>query len=153
MVLQVAHAINQYRSLSLKTSVLLLLLLAPPLSEARAYNQDTHQLLVDYTWQIMLAVDIVGRNAAPPDQPFLQLSVSPGFSRRVQEAVRKIHLLPANLPAPKYRSRDDPEARHQYAQLGLGRSMTSHLCRWNRGFWRPRHSGIGAGQVLGRLAG
>ena len=78
-----------------------MLLLAPPLSEARAYNQDTHQLLVDYTWQIMLAVDVVGRNAAPPDQPFQQLSVSPDFSRRVQEAVRKIHLLPANLPAPK----------------------------------------------------
>lgn len=60
MVLQVTHAINRYRSLSLKTSALLLLLLAPPLSEARAYNQDTHQLLVDYTWQIMLAVDVVG---------------------------------------------------------------------------------------------
>jgi hypothetical protein len=101
MVLQVSHAVGRYRSLSLKTSALLLLLLAPPLSEARAYNQDTHQLLVDYAWQIMLAVDVVGRNAAPPDQPFQQLSVSPDFSRRVQEAVRKIHLLPANLPAPK----------------------------------------------------
>ena len=63
MVLQVAHAISRY--LSLKTSTVLLLLLAPPLSEARAYNQDTHQLLVDYTWQIMLAVVRV-RLGSPP---------------------------------------------------------------------------------------
>jgi hypothetical protein len=68
---------------------------------AQAYNQDTHQRLVDYTWQIMLAVDVVGRNAAPPDAPFHSLNVSSDFSRRVHDAVKKIHLLPANLPPPK----------------------------------------------------
>ena len=157
MVLQVAHAINRYRSLSLKTSALLLLLLAPPLSEARAYNQDTHQLLVDYTWQIMLAVDVVGRNAAPPDQPFQQLSVSPDFSRRVQEAVRKIHLLPANLPAPKDSRCIDP---------AMIQKLGTNTPNWAWAGPRPRTcadgiqasgaraiAGIGAGQVLGRLAG
>jgi hypothetical protein len=101
MVLQITRNINRYRSQSLKASALALVLLTPPMSGAHAYNQDTHQLLVDYTWQIMLAVDMIGRNAAPPDQPFQTLAVSPDFSRRVQEAVRKIHLLPANLPRPK----------------------------------------------------
>lgn len=66
-----------------------------------AYNQDTHQRLVDYTWQIMLAVDVVGRDATPPDAPFRTLNVSSQFSRRVQDAVKKIHLLPANLPPPQ----------------------------------------------------
>ena len=92
---------RRYRLRPLKAAAFALTLLAPPISDARAYNQDTHLLLADYVWQIMLAVDAIGRNAAPPDQPFQQLSVSADFSRRVQQAVRKIHTLPANLPPPK----------------------------------------------------
>ena len=90
-----------HRSRPLQAAAFALALIAPPISDAGAYNQDTHQLLVDYAWQIMLTVNAIGRNEAPPDQPFQSLSVSADFSRRTQQAVSKIGSLPANLPKPK----------------------------------------------------
>ena len=84
----------------LRTAIFALLITAS-VSPASAYNQDTHQRLIDYAWQVMLAVDAAGRNAMPPDAPFTSLTVSSDFSQRVQRAVKRIHSLPANLPAPK----------------------------------------------------
>jgi hypothetical protein len=81
--------------------MLALVLGAAPASTASAYNQDTHQVLVDYAWQIMLAVDAVGRNDPAAREVFQTLTVSNDFSQRLQKAVEGIHAMPAQLPAPK----------------------------------------------------
>ncbi len=99
---------SRRRQRSVQAAILALVLVAPG-SQASAYNQDTHQRLVDYVWQIMLAVNAVGRNAAPPDAPFGSLNVSSDFSKRVQRAVQNIHSLPANLPPPKDTRCIDPD--------------------------------------------
>jgi hypothetical protein len=91
-----------------KIIVLTIAPLMQPLSHASAYNQDTHALLADYAWQVLLTVDKISRNAAPQEQPFQSLTVSPEFAGRVQQAVRKIHTLPANLPKPKDSRCADP---------------------------------------------
>lgn len=92
--------LNARKTPPLKAATLALALLTPA-SGASAYNQDTHQLLIDYVWHVMLTVDVLGRGNPPPDQPFGPLAVTPDFSRRVQAAVRKIRDLPADLPKPK----------------------------------------------------
>jgi hypothetical protein len=70
------------------------------LSPARAYNPETHQALVDYAWQIMLAVNADGTGRLPPDAaPFRGLTVSTDFSKRVQRAISNIQKLPSGLPA------------------------------------------------------
>ena len=35
-------------------------MLCQPVTTCSAYNQDSHKLLVDYVWQVMLAVDSTG---------------------------------------------------------------------------------------------
>lgn len=105
------HAIwrgRPYLRRPFKIILLMLALLMQPLSHASAYNQDTHALLADYAWQVLLTVDVVSRNAAPQDQPFQSLTVSADFAGRVQQAVRNIHALPANLPKPKDSRCADP---------------------------------------------
>jgi len=87
--------------------------LCQPVTTCSAYNQDSHKLLVDYVWQVMLAVDSLGRGITPPEQPFQNLAISPDFSRRLQLAVKKIHSLPANLPPPKDTRCADPELIQQ----------------------------------------
>jgi len=88
-------------------------MLCQPVTTCSAYNQDSHKLLVDYVWQVMLAVDSLGRGITPPEQPFQNLAISPDFSRRLQLAVKKIHSLPANLPPPKDTRCADPELIQQ----------------------------------------
>lgn len=78
-----------------KSLLLMLALLIQPLFHASAYNQDTHALLVDYAWQVLLTIDTISRGDAPQDQPFQPLTVSTDFAGRAQQAVRKIHALPA----------------------------------------------------------
>lgn len=69
-------------------------------STAQAYNPETHQALVDYAWQIMLAVNSDGTGTLPPDAlSFRGLTVSSGFSKSVQNAVGKLKMLPSGLPA------------------------------------------------------
>ena len=97
-----------YMQCPFKIMLLILALLMQPLSHANAYNQDTHALLADYAWQVLLTVDVVSRNAAPQDQPFQSLTISTDFAGRVNQAVRKIHALPANLPKPKDSRCADP---------------------------------------------
>jgi hypothetical protein len=40
-------------------------MLCQPVTTCSAYNQDSHKLLVDYVWQVMLAVDSLGRGITP----------------------------------------------------------------------------------------
>lgn len=99
----------------IRAALLALAGLAIQNAPAQAYNQDFHKPLVDYAWQIMLAIDAIGRGGTSPDQPFRSLAISDDLSRRTQEAVRRIQNLPANLPPPKDERCADPAL---IAQLG-----------------------------------
>jgi hypothetical protein len=86
-----------------KAAVLAATLLAATASNGSAYNQDTHTLLVDYAWRVMLAIDAVGSNDQAAREIFPTLSVPPGFADSVHKAVKGIRGLKAELPAPKSR--------------------------------------------------
>jgi hypothetical protein len=84
-----------------KAAALAATLLAATVSNGSAYNQDTHMLLVDYAWRVMLAIDAVGSNDQTAREVFPTLSVPPGFADSVHRAVAGIHGLQARLPPPK----------------------------------------------------